>query len=80
MILYGRQKKTPTAATQPVEMETVRSQPHNVVKNLINRNSRILHLSRRLTTQREYMKHLDEKIKRRQELENIRSLSPKEQE
>lgn len=49
------------------------------VKNLVKRNGKVLHLARKLTNQRNYMQHLDEKIYRRKEAEMLRSLSPQNQ-
>ena len=44
------------------------SQPkRNVVKNLLNRNIKVLHLARDMERKQEFMKRLDEKIQRRKE-------------
>ena len=66
--------------SQKSKMESVMAQPSSsIVKNLINRNPRVLSVARKLQNQKDYSKALEEKIKHRKELEMIRSLSPKDQ-
>ena len=51
----------------------------NLVKNLINRNIKVLGLAKKFDRNEKYLKSLDEKIRNRKEVELIRGLSTEDQ-
>lgn len=75
------QSLTIQSTKNAAEKSTIKAPPKetNLVKNLINRNGKVLGLAKKFDRNEKYLKSLDEKIRTRKEIELIRGLSSEDQ-